>query len=42
VHVKETPAEVESVILKCLRKQRSDCYASMQELATVLRNVAAA
>ena len=42
VHVKETPAEVESVILKCLRKQRSDRYASMQELATVLRNVAAA
>ena len=41
VHVKETRPEVEAVMLKCLRKQRMDRYASMQELATVLRNVAA-
>jgi serine/threonine-protein kinase len=41
-HVKDTPAEVEAVILKCLRKQRSDRYGSMQELATALRAVAAA
>jgi serine/threonine-protein kinase len=42
VHVKEALPEVEAVILKCLRKQRSDRYASMRELAGVLRNVASA
>jgi serine/threonine-protein kinase len=42
VHLKETPPEVEAVILKCLRKQRSDRYGSMRELASILRNVASA
>lgn len=41
-HVKDTPPEVEAVILKCLRKQRTDRFASMHELATALRSVAAA
>ncbi|HVR21339.1 MAG TPA: protein kinase [Polyangiaceae bacterium] len=42
VHVKEAPAEVEAVILKCLRKQRTDRYASMTELATALRAASSA
>jgi serine/threonine-protein kinase len=42
VHVKETPPDAEAVILKCLRKQRSDRYATMTELAAALRAVAAA
>jgi tRNA A-37 threonylcarbamoyl transferase component Bud32 len=42
VHVKETPAAVEAVLLKCLRKQRGDRFPSMLELAQALRAAAAA
>jgi serine/threonine-protein kinase len=41
-HVKDTPPEVETVILKCLRKQRVDRFGSMLELASALRSAAIA
>jgi serine/threonine-protein kinase len=42
LHDEELPAEVEEILLRCLRKKRTERYPSMRELAEALRAAARA